>query len=288
MNPLFRNVCFTVNNYTDEERLRILNWDGWSYVIIGEEIGEEGTSHLQGYGELTSRMRSNRLFSFFNGRAHCEERKGTQREAINYCAKDGLFEERGRKRAQGSRRDLDRTRQLAIEVGMRGVTRVGNMQQIKVAEKFLEYNEESRDWKPTVYWLWGKTGVGKSKAARQLCNDDVYVKNTADKWFVGYDAHECCILDDFREDWMKFADFLSLIDRYECRIENKGGKRQFLAKIIVITCPWKPEDCFRNRGIEDIEQVLRRIDAVIEVVPDVPEVGGGNTEVPPTPSPLGL
>ena len=50
----YRNLCFTVNNYTDAERLHILDHVMWSYVVVGEEIGEEGTSHLQGYGELKS------------------------------------------------------------------------------------------------------------------------------------------------------------------------------------------------------------------------------------------
>jgi len=41
----YRNLCFTVNNYTDAERLHILDHVMWSYVVVGEEIGEEGTSH---------------------------------------------------------------------------------------------------------------------------------------------------------------------------------------------------------------------------------------------------
>ena len=34
-------MCFTVNNYTDAERLHILDHVMWSYVVVGEEIGEE-------------------------------------------------------------------------------------------------------------------------------------------------------------------------------------------------------------------------------------------------------
>lgn len=271
----YRNVCFTVNNYTEDERLGILNNERWSYVCCGKEVGEGGTPHLQGYGELKKRTRYNTVHTaIFGGRAHCEERRGKQEAAIGYTQKDGDFEERGERRAQGDRGDLDRVRVAAIDGGMRMVVRWGNLQQIKVAEKFLEYNEQHRDWKPEVWWIWGETGVGKSRRAREICGDDVYVKNTGSKWWSGYDAHEDVIIDDFRREWWTFEYLLALLDRYEMQIEVKGSQRQFLARRIIITCPWAPQHYFRG-GFEDEAQLLRRIDHIVEIVPEVgvPEVG---------------
>nr|UOF77873.1 rep protein [Cressdnaviricota sp.] len=285
-----RNICFTVNNYSDEEREHILNWDKWAYVIVAEEIGETGTSHLQCYGELTNRVRFGALQDFFERRAHIEERRGTQKEAIDYCKKDGVFEERGQKRNQGNRGDLERVRHLALDLGMRGVTRVCNSQQIKVSEKFLQYNEEERDWKPQVIWLWGKTGVGKSRKAREILNDDIYTKNEGSKWWDGYDGHENVIIDDFRGHWFSdcggFNYILGLLDRYGFMVQYKGGHRQFLARRIVITCPWPPEQAIQG-GVEDIQQILRRIDVIElmdepEVWPET-EVVGGNTMPPRLP-----
>lgn len=269
----YRNLCFTVNNYTDAERLHILDHVMWSYVVVGEEIGEEGTSHLQGYGELKKRTKFTTVHnSIFNNRAHCEIRRGTQSEAIEYCKKDGLFEERGIKNNQGARNDLDVVRRMAVDEGMRNVTRHSNMQQIRVAEKFLTYNEDKRDWAPEIIWIYGPTGVGKSRHARELVNmDDCYVKNNGSKWWDGYDAHEYVILDDFRKSWFSFEDLLGLTDRYSYMVECKGGFRQMLAKVMIITCPWGPEEALRGIN-EDIGQLLRRITRIVPMVPEVEEV----------------
>jgi len=48
-----RAWCFTLNNYTEEERdaLRSLKC---KYIVFGYERGEEGTPHLQGYVHLST------------------------------------------------------------------------------------------------------------------------------------------------------------------------------------------------------------------------------------------
>ena len=199
---LLRCFCFTLNNYTNEEVEKcheLVNL--CKYVVWGYEIGESGTPHLQGYAELIKRTRFASIKKILE-RAHIETRRGTQKEAADYCKKDGDFVEFGKMKKQGERGDLNAAKQIALDDGMRGVARiVNNIQAIKVAEKFLEYNEPERDWKPTVVWIWGPTGSGKSRMARDITNDDVYTKNNGTKWWNGYDAHEDVIIDDFRDSW---------------------------------------------------------------------------------------
>lgn len=271
---MYRNICFTVNNYTEEERLRILNDPHFSYVVIGKEIAPDtGTPHLQGYGELVKRMRHAAVEKIFRKRAWFKPRMGDQEEAQCYAAEDGDWEDRGELREQGHRSDLDRVRNDAIDVGMRGVTRYANRQQIGVAEKFLTYNEEPRDWKPEVWWLHGPTGVGKSRRAREITGtDDTYIKNEPSKWWDGYDGHENVILDDYRPDWAGgFVYLLGLLDRYEFKVEIKGGFRQMRAFRIIVTCPWSPRIAFATER-ERLDQLERRIDHVVEFVPEVAPV----------------
>lgn len=271
-----RNICFTWNNYDDTVLDRIKHL-GWSYCIYGKEVGENGTKHLQGYAEYDKNQKLGGLYKKWIG-AHIESRRGTQDEAIRYCKKDGDFSEFGKKKEQGTRTDLDRVRLQAVESGMRGIVGWASLTQIQTAEKYLKYCEEPRDWKPEILWVWGGPGTGKSRYARE-CLNDPYTKNDGTKWWEGYDGHEDVIIDDFRDSWWSLTEMLSLLDRYEKRIECKGSSRQFRAKRIIVTSAMSPEECYKGCG-EDIKQLLRRIDDILFLVPEVAEVGEVILELP--------
>ena len=85
--------CFTLNNHTDEERVKLLATD-CKYVIIGDEVGESGTPHLQGFIYFEAR-KSLKQVKKLNGKSHWEMTKGSIDQNIEYCSKDGKFEERG-------------------------------------------------------------------------------------------------------------------------------------------------------------------------------------------------
>lgn len=94
-------ICFTLNNYTEEEcsglvnRLNLLS-DHISYAVIGKERGAAGTPHLQGFVHLkTSFLKSRdgnvtRWKSLFLGlaRAHLESAYGTDQQSKDYCTKE--------------------------------------------------------------------------------------------------------------------------------------------------------------------------------------------------------
>lgn len=267
---MLRNIVITINNPLKNGGLEICDWleEHAQFVIFGCETGEGGTFHWQGYAELKQPCRWSTIerLAF---RWHIERRMGTQAEAIRYCQKDSNYVCHGRRREQGSRGDLDRIRGIAHEDGMRTVCMVGNLQQIRVAEKFLTYCEEPRNWVTEVHWLYGPSGCGKSRRARELCGEDMYTKNTGSKWWDGYDNHEYVIIDDFRDSWWPITYMLALLDRYEFLVEYKGGYRQFRAKTIIVTSINHPDTMYANTG-ECKHQLARRLKSVT----DVSEVGG--------------
>lgn len=286
MAKLLRNSVFTLNNWTDvdKEALRQFAEADCEYLIYGDEVGEGGTPHLQGYFELKKRTRMNTVVAHMgvNARAHLEERRGSQKQAITYCKKDGRVTEFGEPKHMGARADLDEARELALTEGMGAVAANYNYQGIRVAEKHLTYNEPARDFKPQVIWLWGASGSGKSRLARLICErwypeEKIYTKNDATKWWSGYDRHGCVIIDDFRDSWWGITEMLRILDRYECQVECKGGYRQLLSKLIVVTSIIPPSQCYAKAAGEPITQLLRRIDEIRELkllpVP-VPKVGG--------------
>jgi hypothetical protein len=143
------------------------------------------------------------------------------------------------------------------------------LQDIRVAEKVLTYCEPARDpdFPVFVKVFHGESGTGKSlkavtEAYDKYGRDDVYIKKDGTKWWDGYDAHKCVILDDFRASWWCLTYMLSLMDRYPFRVEYKGGYRQMRAVAVYITCILHPDSWYSHASGEPLRQILRRIDVV--------------------------
>ena len=79
--------CFTLNNYTSEH-IDVFKFHSSKYkkCIIGEEIGESGTPHLQGFIKFTTKLRPLSLFKELG--CHWEKARGTDNENLKYCSKD--------------------------------------------------------------------------------------------------------------------------------------------------------------------------------------------------------
>lgn len=86
-----RKWCFTLNNYTDDEYRILLEWCATKiHYIIGKEIGENGTPHLQGFVESKGGIRFDTLKNL-NDRVHWEKAKGNKKQNFIYCSKENNF-----------------------------------------------------------------------------------------------------------------------------------------------------------------------------------------------------
>nr|WPR18737.1 MAG: replication polyprotein [Crogonang virus 101] len=255
--------CFTHNNYTDED---INFWQNINcrFIIYGKEIAPTtGTPHLQGFIMFSTNKRFNTLKKLFPKDVNFRACNGSPQQNITYVSKNGELYERGERPKQGRRTDLDEVRNAALDGGMRYVSSHFNYQQIRVAREFLTYNENQRESKPLVEWFWGPSGTGKTRTAIELMPEDRWTSGKSLKWWDGYDAHKNVLIDDFRGDFCTFHELLRILDRYEYRVECKGGSRQLLANHIIITSPYKPCQAYPNLT-EHLSQLLRRIDIVRE------------------------
>lgn len=109
--------CFTLNNYSDEEFSRILEIPS-KYLVVGKEVGESGTPHLQGFIIFETNQRFNHVKNLIGTRAHLEVARGTSQQASQYCQKDGNFEERGSlPDNSGKRSDWERYRSWILDLG---------------------------------------------------------------------------------------------------------------------------------------------------------------------------
>jgi hypothetical protein len=242
---------------------KLLNNEHFKYVIIGKEKGgKNGTPHLQGYAELISQMRFNRIKREINDRMHFERRYGTQKQAIIYCKKEN-WEENGIQRHQGERTDLLKIReQIKHGVTQRELLDTYEITSgaLRVIDRYYTYLEAEKREKPNVYWVHGERGTVKTKWAYDNFKDIYWKYDT--KWWEGYDRYETIVIDDFRASHMKFNCLLRLLDSYPYRCEIKGGYRRITSKNI-IRSNRKPSDIY-NLPDEDIKQLLRRIDKIYD------------------------
>lgn len=277
-----RRFAWTLHDPTPDDEIALKALKA-KYIVYGREVcPRTGRPHLQGYIEIQNGKTFTAVKSYIGiPRIHLEPAKGTAKQNRTYCVKDNDFYENGIITKQGTRNDLkDIKEEIMNGTNVRTIIEnCSSLQQIRVAEKLATYFEKPRNFKPTVKWYYGSTGTGKTRTAFEEC-EDPYVATASIKWWDGYDGHPEVIIDDFRKDWCKFHDLLKLLDRYEYRIEYKGGYRQMVAKTIIITCPYRPEDIYDTR--EDIGQLIRRIDEI----KSFDKYNANNTQHQETPSSL--
>jgi len=160
----FSNICFTLNNYSEQEYSDLLRCDKFKYVIIGKEVSASGTPHLQGYAEYKKQEYFNSVTKN-NPRLHIERRYGSQKAAIEYCKKDNEYQESGERRIQGERLDLVKIRDLVVEgASYKSILTNDELKAsyIRSLGTLFTYLEPERNVKPKVSWYYGPTGSGKS------------------------------------------------------------------------------------------------------------------------------
>lgn len=278
-----REWCFTINNYTDADIESVMAMKT-KYLVYSEEVGDEGTPHLQGYAYFGDSKTMSSVSKKIK-RANLRKAKGDARSNRAYIVgpwkgidrRTGLpkekpynpnYVERGVMPQQGKRTDLDEMReQLKENASMRHVVEVAkSYQSIKMAEIYLKYKEKRRQKKPVIIWYYGSTGTGKTERALAELGDDYYPCPRTGRWFDGYDAHKDILVDDVRHDFMPFSEWLKFMGRAPFQVETKGSTRQMLAERVIFTSPFDPITCLEQVQSlnEDPKQFIDRIDYIVE------------------------
>lgn len=272
-----RHFCFTINNYTelDYNKLTKKGLKQIKYIVVGKEVGlKEKTPHLQCFVSFHHEKSINAAKKYMEiPYIEFIYEDSTPYKAAQYCKKDGDYYEEGTPpKQQGKRKDIDDIKNLVSQGStvkeMLKKDQIKNYQGLRFAEGLKKYYETKRNWKPTVIWYYGKPGTGKTHKAMDICHqhtdeDNIYEQLNTGQWWEGYDGQEYVVIDDMRGDFMKFNEFIKLIDRYPYRVQTKGSTRQFLAKVIIITSPFPPERVYHTS--ECINQLLDRIDLIKEI-----------------------
>lgn len=262
-----RSWCFTLNNYTEDERdsTRALSA---VYVVFGYERGEEGTPHLQGYAQFASK-KSHKQMKAMLPRAHWEVRKGTIAEAVDYCKKDGDYEEIGKKPLTPEEKgDCNKKRwRLINEKAIEGDeewlkenephvyhTGLATFRSHKKARtEVLGYSDVDT---PHEWWV-GPTGTGKSKALHEEYPG--HYQKEKNKWWCNYRDQDVVAIEEADPKTMEHmaSRMKQWADRYPFPGEIKGGRLEGIRpKKVIVTSNYDIRECFPNPN--DYEPLERR------------------------------
>lgn len=265
----FRNWCFTINNYLEHEwqAFEALDeQDMYTYLVVGREVGESGTPHLQGfiYFKNPRSLPGIKKLGLFK-RAHLENAKGSNKQASDYCKKENNFIEKGVLPNNGGKRtDLEAAYKMVNEGSSVDEVALSMPDVYNRAHKVLHKLEDirlrslRRDFMTEGEWIYGPTGVGKSEYS--FSHENSYVFPYDNGWWDGYACQDVVVIDEFRGQ-LAFNELLRMVDKhpnYYVRRRNREPM-PFVSKKVIITSSMAPWEVFAKLDTSDsLKQLYRR------------------------------
>lgn len=213
----------------------------FTYIIAGEELcPSNGKRHFQGFVYCDHRMRLRTVKELFGEDSmHIGDEYGKPcvdiSKSIEYCKKDGKWIERGEPPKTGSSGGQKRAWEGALEKARKGqVLSIFDERPdfVRYMDTFYKYGAkfsrpENRNTLDN-FWIWGETGSGKSRYARELEGIKLYEVSEFGRFmWQNYDpsVHEAVLVDDVRyEDMSNHLRMIKIIcDHYSFQVETKGG-----------------------------------------------------------------
>lgn len=270
-----KRYCFTLNNYTEDEFQGIKNSVEalGEYGVIGEESGELGTPHLQGFVCFRKRVSFQTCKDRLNSRCHVEVARGSPRQNREYCIKGGKYWEHGECPSGGASNGRSTRDEVAREFvgamadggsGMDGFASefpgAYYFSRHQLLRNFLGHQRAVERPDVFVEWYYGPPGVGKSRKAHEKL-PCAYIKEPRTKWWNGYMLEKDVIIDDFGPNGIDINHLLRWFDRYKCYVEVKGDMVPLLACTFIVTSNFHPEKIFKwgDEVNPQLPALLRRI-----------------------------
>lgn len=247
------------------------------YLVFQKEVcPETNREHLQGYAEFCGPVRRTAFQRWIgDGGAHCEAARGSAEENRDYCTKEasrleGPWEV-GDPSTQGARTDLEGLHQALRNQAatydlwedhfsvMVRYHRSVDAYRLAVAPKARE--------PPEVVCYWGPTGTGKTRRVHWETGDQCVTIDTPHRggtpWFDGYEGQPDVLFDDYGGEY-GIHYLKRLLDRYNMKVQVKGGFSWWTPKRIFLTSNTEPQHWYPEAARIDNDAILRRITRIEE------------------------
>lgn len=225
----FRNAMFTVFDLHSFD-LNINSVIHISeFLIFQMEIAPDtGKPHYQGYIELKGQMGLKALQKIFGSKCHFEARRGTQKQAIDYCSKQESREGEtiivGEPRKQGERGDI--TEAYYIIATTKDITKVEPSLQVKYGKALqnaMLYAIKPKTESPISH-LW--YGQDETEFITEFYKEGTFIYDCSTEW-NGYKGEENIIYNAPLP-----SDLNRMLDKYPYKIRVLYGIIEFNPKNI--------------------------------------------------------
>lgn len=300
-----RAWCFTLNNPTEHNEHELFDF-AWncSYFVGGREIAPTtGTPHIQGFFYLGLQTTRSALLKRLPEGIHLEPKGSgsTFKQCSDYCKKGQQSHEEWKEQGSGGPNfgvgadffehgTLPWDQEKKGEAGKQSIEERWELakngdfeslppEHIRTYQYIYTRFQEVEDRNGLHnYWVWGATGVGKSRWVREHYGEGMvghseqpvhpgfvstgfYSKGT-NKWWDGYNNENVVLIDDFDPDHGKYLAYYLKIwaDHYAFNAEVKGGMLKIRPLIVIITSQYPLEACFERK--EDVDALSRRFEII--------------------------
>lgn len=263
-NKSLRRIFLTWNNWNvrfkDKEEV-VEYFEGLNHfrgAIIGFEVGEEGTPHLQAVVAFTQPKSFNLLRKYFENN-HIEQVKHMN-NAVEYCKKDGDFIELGELLGQqGKRTDIHEFRDAIVARYTNGELMEYFPSQFfrfhhsieKVRQEILEEEFRNRMRDVKVVFVGGKTGIGKTHFLYHQYREhmgfefsDIIRINDYRNPFDYYRQEHTLAFDEF-DGSIHIRDMLNYLDKYPLSLPARYSNRVAAYEVVFIFSNLKFEEIYR-------------------------------------------
>lgn len=271
-----RGWIFVLNNYTDEniEKLQWIAKEDKSlrYFVWGEEVGDSGTPHLQGFAYWKSAKTWSAVNKWFGIGLHTEPMYSNAKACSDYCKEDdtGIFEigvcpmtqeEKGKAGDEVYKDMIELAKGgdlTAIETTYPGMF-------IRYKRTLYELKNEFRKTpdnleRPCGMWVQGKAGTGKSTFAQGLSGSEPFYLKSNNKWWCNYNDEKFVVIEDMDTDNCPgtLRNIKLWLDKWPFQAEFKGGMKLIRPEWVIITSNYSMEEVF-GKDQRVLDPLMRRM-----------------------------
>jgi len=240
----------------------------FTYLIAGDEIGDEGTYHLQMFVIFDHMVYYSTVRSWFPG-VYCMETyaNATPSQNITYCKKGQSWWELGEPPREGN---PEETAQKTKWMEVVAHAKAGDINKIDESYQ-LRYYAAIRSMANTAgqcdedldvlsgIWIYGPPDVGKSYVVREAFGADICRKQHT-KWWDGYRGQICTLIDEVSDVWAydNRASLKTWCDMYAFPAEYKNGSFTIRPRFIIITSNWSIDQVYEGRKADAVDKAAFR------------------------------